>query len=332
MLHAAIASGALTALALTGCAAGGGGGSTGGSTGGTGDETITVGVSWDKMIGFREGEKAYLEQAAKELGVELVFQDADSDAQRQSSQIETMISQGAKGILVIPYDLEAIKADIDAANAAGVPVVSFDQAPADVSWVAYHVGGDPYADGKAAGEAFVKIADGKPFQLVELQGALNNDNGIQRSKGLNDAVASASNIEIISQVPTDWTPEKALAGVENALQSHPDLNGIYVPTEGQLSAVFSALQAVDRLKTVDEPGHVAIVSIDGDPSGCQALKDRLINLSLATDVPTMTKNALTQLLNAIKGQPVAKPELLPGIPVTPDTIAEKAPLVWGCQS
>ncbi len=323
---------------IVGCStpnSGGGGTSSEPSTESTAVDSATegmvIGVSWDKMIGFREGEKKYLEIAAADLGVELLFQDADSDAQRQSSQIETMIAQGAQGIAVIPFDIEAIRADAEASNAAGVPIVSFDQAPADPSWVAYHVGGNPYADGFMAGEEFVRQADGKPFKLVELQGALNNDNGIQRSAGLNDAIAGASNITVISQVPTDWTPEKALAGVENALQAHPDLNGIFVPTEGQLSAIYSALEAAGRLFEVGEEGHVVLVGIDGDPSGCQSLKDNLLDLSIATDVPGMTRKTLENLIAAIKGEPVAaSPELLPGIPVTPETIGELESQVWGC--
>ena len=45
-----------------------------------------------------------------------------------------------------------------------------------------------------------------------------NDNGIRRSKCLDDAVKAAPNITIVAQVPTDWNPEKALVGTENALE------------------------------------------------------------------------------------------------------------------
>jgi ABC-type sugar transport system substrate-binding protein len=57
-----------------------------------------------------------------------------------------------------------------------VPFVTLDQAPADLKSVTYHVGGDPCADGKVAGEFFVKAAAGKRFKLLELQGGLANHN------------------------------------------------------------------------------------------------------------------------------------------------------------
>jgi ABC-type sugar transport system substrate-binding protein len=324
-VSATIAVAAVAGLALSGCATG----ADGGASNGGGDE-IVVGISLDKIVAFREGEIKYLDQAAEELGVTLIYQNAEEDAQRQSSQIETLISQGAQGIAVMPFDPEAIRADIVAAQDAGVIVTSFDQAPADLSWVSYYVGGDPLADGLAAAAEFVRIADGEPFTLLELQGALNSDNGIKRSQGLHDGLEGHDNITIVGQVPTDWAPEPALAGIENALQQYPDLDGIYLPTDGQIPSAFSALEAVDRLFKVGEEGHVAIVSIDGDPVGCQALKDGYVDMVLATDVPTMTRNVLVQTIAGIRGETMAESELLPGIAVTPENIADNAPNVWGC--
>jgi len=319
---------AVCGLTLSAC----GGSSSGSDSAAGSDGDVTIGISFDKMVAFREGEKKSLEAAAKDLGVKLIYQVAEDDAQRQSQQVETLISQGAKGIAVMPFDPEAIRADIEGAKSAGVTVTSFDQAPADLSWVAYHVGGDPLADGKAAAAEFVRIADGKPFKLLELQGALNSDNGIKRSKGLHDGLEGHDNIQIVGEVPTDWAPEPALAGIENALQKTPDLNGIYLPTDGQIPSAFSALKAADKLKPVGEAGHVSIVSIDGDPVGCKAVRDKLVDMVLATDVPTMTKNVLQQTLNGINGKPVAESEFLPGIPITPDTVEAKASQVWGCAS
>lgn len=323
-LLAGIGAAAAVAIVLAGCSAG-----TGGGTGGDDGEAV-IGISLDKIVAFREGEQKYLNQAAEELGIRLIYQNAEEDAQRQSSQIETLISQGAQGIAVMPFDPEAIRADIQAAQDAGIIVTSFDQAPADLSWVSYYVGGDPQSDGEAAAAEFIRIADGNPFTLLELQGALNSDNGIKRSQGLHDGLRGHDNITIVGQVPTDWAPEPALAGIENALQQYPDLDAIYLPTDGQIPSAFSALEAVNRKVKVGEPGHVTIISIDGDPVACQALKDGFVDMVLATDVPRMTRNVLVQTLAGIRGETMAESELLPGIPVTPGNIAENADNVWGC--
>ena len=48
----------------------------------------TYGISFDKMNAFREGEQKAMQTAAGQLGVTLDLQVANTDAQRQSSQIE----------------------------------------------------------------------------------------------------------------------------------------------------------------------------------------------------------------------------------------------------
>lgn len=174
--------GLILAASLTLAACGGDDGAESASTEGK----TKIGVSFDKLEDFRRGERKALEEAAKELGAELRLVNAQEDAQRQSQQIQTLLSQGVKAIIAIPWDIEAVASDIQTAKSANVPFVTMNQAPADVKSATYHVGGDPCADGRAAGEFFAKPAKGKPAKLLEIQGSLSNDNGIRRSRCLEE--------------------------------------------------------------------------------------------------------------------------------------------------
>jgi ribose transport system substrate-binding protein len=291
----------------------------------------TVGVSFDRSSPFRSAQRAAIEEALKAAGAGIKFADANLDVQRQVSQIDTMVAEGVSAIIAIPYDIEAAVGIAQSAIASSVPFVSMDQAPADMEAVTYHVGGDPCADGTAAGEFFAKAADGKPFKLLEIQGALFNDNGLRRSKCLNDALAKHPNVTIVAQVPTDWSPEKALVGTENTLQAHPGLNGIYTPWNDGLQGVFSALRTKGRLVPIGDPKHVVQVSIDGTPLACQAVRDRLLDLDIATPIADMAQRAVKAAMLAADGEtPEPHAELLPGIPYGPDDVEQKANLVWGC--
>jgi ABC-type sugar transport system substrate-binding protein len=170
---------ALAATLLLAACGGSGGSSPAPASGGDAAAGGTYGVSFDKMNAFREGEQKAMQAAAGELGVTLDLQVANTDAQRQSSQIESLISKGSKAVVSIPWDTQAVQADAEAAKAANIPFITFDQAPADLSWVTFHVGGDPLADGTAAGQFYCKAAGGQPFTLLEFQGSLNNDNGVE---------------------------------------------------------------------------------------------------------------------------------------------------------
>ena len=293
---------------------------------------ITIGVSFDKIEPFREAQKKAIEDAIAAAGVKEQFANADKDAQRQASQVDSFVSGGVSAIVSIPWDIEAAVNLAQSSIAAGVPFISMDQAPADLTSVTYHVGGDPCADGKLAGEFFVKAAAGKPFKLLELQGGLANDNGIRRSKCLDDAVKAAPNITIVAQVPTDWNPEKALVGTENALQAHPDLAGIYAPWNDALQGVFSVLKQKGLLVPVEDPKHIVIVSIDGTPLGCKAVRDHMIDLEIATPLPEMASRAISAAIKAANGETISpQAEFLPGIPYGPGDVDQMASKIWGCK-
>jgi ribose transport system substrate-binding protein len=310
-------------------------GTTGGpSTGGGGQASgpKKIGVSFDKMDdAFRVGEKKYLDQYAKEMGVTLVYQDAKGDAQQQASQIQSFISQGVSGIIEIPWDTQAVAADISASAAANIPLAIMDQQPADSSEVFFYTGGNPTSDGRMAGEALVKAAAGKPLKVLELQGSLNNINGVERSKGFEEAVAKAPNIKIIGKSPTDWKADKALAATQNALQSDPDIGAVYAPWTGALPAVYNALKAAGKLSNVGEPGHVITISINGDEIGCKYVTEKANDLDVATPVQQMAKEALQAVTDGADGKKPAKNiVLLDGLPYSPSDIDSKKSQVWGC--
>jgi len=326
---------AVAVLALTASACGttaSPGSSSSGGSGGT-SGTIKVGVAFDKMDdSFRVGEKKYLDQYAKQMGIDLVYQDAQSDAQKQSSQVQSFISQKVAGIIEIPWDTQAVAADISAAKAANIPLAIMDQQPSDTSSVYFYVGGDPSSDGKMAGDYLVKSAAGKPIKVLELQGSLNNVNGIERSKGFEDAVASASNISIVAKAPTDWKADKALAATQNALQSNPDLNAVYAPWTGALPGIYSSLKAAGKTAAVADPNHVYTMSINGDQIGCKYVTSGDLGVDVATPVEEMAKQALQAVKDGAAGKaPVQNVVELPGLAYTPADLAENRSKVWGCQ-
>jgi ABC-type sugar transport system substrate-binding protein len=135
-----------------------------------------------------------------------------------------------------------------------------------------------------AGEFLAKSVAGKPIKVLELQGSLNNVNGIERSKGFEQAVRSASNIEIVAKAPPDWKADKALAATQNALQAHSDLGAVYAPWTGALPGIYSALKAAGKTADVNDPSHVITMSINGDEIGCKYVTAGQLGTDIATPV------------------------------------------------
>ncbi len=297
-------------------------------------EGLKICLSLDKMNAFREGQLNYWRQAAEELGVTLVEQVAGEDAQRQSSQVDTCIAQGVNGIISIPWDYEAVLQDIERAHAANIPFVTVDQAPAETDTVDFHIGADPHADGLNAGKRLVELVGDKPTKVVDLQGALSHNNGQGRDQGFKDGIKDHPNIQIVSEIPTEWRPEPVVAGMENALQAHPDLGAVFSATDGLLPPVRAALEKVGRFKPVGDPDHVIILSVDGDPQGCAAVKEGWMDAGYAQPVPLMSRRTIEVIIDIAKNG--KKPEgddriqLIPGTEYMKSNIDQVEGEVWGC--
>ncbi|MDP0971678.1 substrate-binding domain-containing protein, partial [Klebsiella pneumoniae] len=67
---------------------------------------------------------------------------------------------------------------------------------------------DTVHEGKVAGEWLVKAVAGKDCKVVELQGTVGSSPAINRKKGFEDGIASASNIKITRSQTGDFTRSK----------------------------------------------------------------------------------------------------------------------------
>ena len=294
-------------------------------------EGLTIGVSLDKLYLGRQAEMKGVRDQAKEWGATLVEAVSDNDPQLQNSQIESFIAQGVDAIMIVAVDMEAIKAGIRAAEDAGIPVVTFDRKVADEPYVSYHSGLDSYADGYACGKYMASQYDGEPRVVLELLGALNDDNAIQRRDGFETGLKEngGEKLEVI-QAPMNWNADEALAATEDAFSADPDIWAVQMPHDGSLEAVMTALKGADRYFKVGEQGHVVTCAIDGSEPGYLSTKDgyndALVVLPLF-DVGSGALRAAVTIVNG--GTPEVTDERFPGTLFTWENIAEHENEIWG---
>ena len=91
------------------------------------DGVIKVGVSFGTLQEERwDAERERMQELAEEDdSFELIYTDADTDANLQNDQIENMLSQGIDVLVIGPQDGEAAATAVEAAKEMGVPVVSY---------------------------------------------------------------------------------------------------------------------------------------------------------------------------------------------------------------
>ncbi|RPJ20466.1 MAG: D-xylose transporter subunit XylF, partial [Chloroflexi bacterium] len=105
----------IASMVLAGCGAG--------SSGKT-----KIGLSFSDFATERwKNEDTLMRKLLEEKGYEVISQEANHDVKLQNDQIDNMVAQGVKGLIVIAEDGAAAATAVDKATAAGVKVIAYDR-------------------------------------------------------------------------------------------------------------------------------------------------------------------------------------------------------------
>ncbi|MEV6378899.1 multiple monosaccharide ABC transporter substrate-binding protein [Streptomyces sp. NPDC051773] len=176
---AAIASAASLALTLSACGQSGEGGSKeeSGST-----EGATIGISMPTKSSERwiaDGDNVVKDLKSKGYKTQLVF--GEDDPAKQVSQIENMITQGVKALIVAAIDNKSMNNVLQQAKDANIPVISYDRLILGTENVDYYASFDNEKVGELQANYIVEklgLKDGSkkgPFN-IELFAGSNDDN------------------------------------------------------------------------------------------------------------------------------------------------------------
>ena len=282
---------------------------------------------------FWVANHAAMQQRAAEKGVDLVEVMAEGDPNKQNQQVENLIAQGVKAIIIAPKDGAAIEAAVKKAKAAKIPVIMDNRPVQGDVLPELQILSDNYTMAKAAMQWFVDKAKAqkKTYKALLLIGNLGDENAVQRKKGhLEVTDANKDVIDVVAQVPTEWKHDVALAGMQNAFQANPDINLIITPSDFLFPPIKSVLEQIGRWKQIGEDGHVAIVSFDGDENGMQYLNDGYNWVDAAQAADTTGFLAVDWAIKLANGEKPDQTTILdPGIIAHIDNCAEVCPKVWG---
>src|SRR6185503_5900217 len=87
-----------------------------------------VGLSFSDFATERwKNEEVLMRGLLEEKGYEVISQEANHDVKLQNDQIDTMVGQGVKALIVVAEDGDAIVTSVDKAVDAGVKVIAYDR-------------------------------------------------------------------------------------------------------------------------------------------------------------------------------------------------------------
>jgi D-xylose transport system substrate-binding protein len=226
--------------------AGGGGGE--GESGG-GSLKIALLLPENETPRYETNDKPSFEKAVEEQcpGCSVTYYNAGGDVEKQASQGEAALTQGAEVMVVDPMDSKAAAVIVEKAHAQEVPVVSYDRL-IENSEVGAYVSFDNERVGEQQAEALSKKLKeiGKPTgPIIKINGDPADPNAKLFKEGSNK-VFEKEGVKIAKEYDTPgWTAENAQKEADQAITA--------LGKEG-----FAAIYAAN-----DETGGGAIAAMKG---------------------------------------------------------------------
>jgi ribose transport system substrate-binding protein len=260
---------------------------------------------------------------ARELGnVECIYKGPiEHEPATQAQIIQDFITQKVDGLAISVADVAAMTKSIDAATAAGIPVITFDADAPGSKRIAY-IGTNNKDFGLALGKQLLQL---KPagVQYAIVSGGPGAKNLAERVDGVREALKGSKWVEV-SGSPTFCNDDPAL-GVQQMTDlrtATPDLAAI-VPVGGWPMFAPEGYKAfVNRNKRDIDAGKLTLVVADTLKMQLELLRDGYSNALTGQRPFEMGEKAMDALLAIKKGEKV--PEVIyTGLDlVTKDNVAQ----------
>lgn len=227
-MHRMWAAGGLLAASMTALAAG-----------------PVVGVSWSNFQEERwKTDEAAMKAELAHLGASYVSADAGGSPEKQIADVESLLAKGAKVLVVLAMDKDAIQPALNKARARKVPVVAYDrliEAP-EVFYLSF----DNREVGRLQARAVLEV---KPKgRFVMIKGSPSDPNADFLRAGQQDALADAvkkGDVKIVAEEYTDgWKPEAAQKNMEQILtRLKGGVDAVVASNDGTAGGAIAALAA-----------------------------------------------------------------------------------------
>ncbi len=222
------------------------------------DATIGVSLPWLGTQNWKEAETMFTEQLEAK-GFKPLVQAADNKVPQQQQQIESMIENGAKVIVVGPIDGTQLGSVLEKAKDAGVSVIGYDRLIENTDGVDGVVQFGSVRTGVMQGQALLdglkaNKGDG-PYNVELFGGGPADPNAPNFFKGAMEVLQpeiDAGNIVIVSgqtdftQCATeDWDNSKAQKRMDSLLAgnySDKEIDGVLSPNDGIGRAIITACE------------------------------------------------------------------------------------------
>jgi D-xylose transport system substrate-binding protein len=290
-----VAIGALIAVVLVaaGC---------GGSSGGGGAK-IALLLPENETPRYETNDRPDFEKAVEEQceDCEVLYSNANGDAEKQQSQAEAALTQGAKVLVVDPMDAKSAAAIAEKAQAQNVPVVSYDRLIENGEVDAY-VSFDNERVGELQAETLAKKLKGDGHAsgpIVMINGDPADPNAAGFKAGAHKGF-DAAGVKVAKEYDTPgWSAENAQREAQQAITAlgNDGFWGIYAANDDTGGGAIAALKGAGI-----DPEERPVTGQDSTVAGLQRILVNQQYMTIYKAIPPQAKIAAEFALALAEGE------------------------------
>ena len=260
---------------------------------------LVVGVSWSNFQEERwKTDEAAIKAELAKRGATYVSADAGGSPEKQLADVDGLIAKGAKALIVLAMDKDAIVPALAKARQRSIPVIAYDRL-IDQPGV-YYITFDNKEVGRMQARA---VLAAKPKgNYVMIKGSPTDPNADFLREGQQEVLAKAIGggaIKIVGEEYTEgWKPEVAQKNMEQILTRNGNkVDAVVASNDGTAGGVVAALSARGI-------SGVPVSGQDGDQAALNRVALGTQTVSVWKDARDLGREAADAAVDLAGGKPV----------------------------
>jgi len=254
---------------------------------------ISKGFQHQFWLAVRQGA----EQAAEEYGVTITFEGPETEAMvdKQVEMMQVALDKNPDAICLAALDSKALIPQLEAAQAAGIPVIGFDSG-VDSDIILSTAATDNVAAAALAADKMAELigGEGKVAVIVHDQ---TSRTGIDRRDGFVNRMASAHpNITIVDVQYGGGDHLRSTDLAKAILQANPDLKGFFGANEGSIIGVLNAVTEMGL------EGQIVVIGYDSGRQQMEAIRSGVQAGAITQDPIGIGYKCVEAAVKAIRGE------------------------------
>lgn len=216
------------------------------------------------------------QEAADELGYELIVRDCGGSLETEIDMIENFIEMDVDVICADFVNSEGLADVCQKAEEAGIKMVSlFNEIDTGYN---YSVAYDHYKGFKASTMAICEALGGEG-QVVYMHGGIGNWAGDERTRGFEEVIAEYPDIEVLSTQSCDWDPAIGVSIAQTWLTQYDHIDAMFCMTDGVTPSLIELIAdagRTDEILLTGNDGETAVLE-QMNQEGCNVGADALLS-------------------------------------------------------